>query len=268
MSRKRSSASRLLTVLVLLAVLAAAALAGLYFSLRSRAETLARGAVFQLDYTVESTAEAPSAGYRTFETFGALSGRLEGETGAGELALSFYAPGQSAPFLDLYSGDGAFYLNVGRLYRYYTAALAEQYPLLGALIPGWGLGDYLSGEQLALLLGQPSAQSALPAAKLSPIRYPEGKDGYFYLAPEGADEAAPELLVGVRISTLFSDETELHILAEDPASSLRFALTGTVRAGTVALSAPTSRMADEDVEALRSVFEAVRELSEFIMNNS
>lgn len=265
MRRKRSFASGLLLAVVLLAVLAAVGLAGLYFTLRSRAEAFARGAVFQLDYTVESAAASPSAAYRTFETFGALSGRLEGEAGAGQLALSFHAPGQSAPFLDLYSSEGEFYLNVGRLYRTYTAALAEQYPLLGALIPDWGLGDYLSGAQLALLLGQePSAQSVFPAAKLSPIRYPDGKDGYLYLAPEGADAAAPGLLVGVRLSTLFSDEVELHILAGDPANSLRFVLTGTARAETVTLSPPESRMADGDVEALRSVFDAVRELAEFM----
>lgn len=265
MRRKRSSASGLLRAAVLLAVLAAAALAGLYFSLRSRAEAFARGAVFALDYTVESTAEAPSAAYRTFETFGALSGRLEGEAGAGALALSFFAPGQDAPFLDLYSGDGTFYLNAGRLYRTYTAALAEQYPLLGALIPGWGLGDYLSAEQLALLLGQEtSAQSAAPAAKLVPVRYAEGKDGYLYLAPEGADPDAPGLRVGVRLATLFSDEAELHILAEDPANALRFVLTGAARAEAVTLSPPDSRMADEDVEALRAVFDAVQALVEFM----
>lgn len=267
MSKKRVTASGPLRAVLLVLLAVAVILLGLYGFLRYRMNQLAQGAAFRLEYTVQSTADTPTSAYKTFETMNGLTGTVEGESQADRLALRFYARGQTEAFLDVYAGGGETLINIGRLYRYYVAGLAENYPLLAALIPDWGLGDYISQQQLALFLDQePAQQTAFTA--LVPASYDAGRRGYLYFTPEGADEAAPGLLIGVSVTSLFSEEIELHVLMEDKPDALHFELSGTVTAQEVSIPEPTSRMADEDVDALRAVWQALRDLLAFFRDQT
>lgn len=269
MSKKRVTASGPLRAVLLVLLAVALVLLGLYAFLRYRMNQLAQGAVFRLEYTVQSTVDTPTSAYKTFETMKGLTGTVEGESQADRLALRFYARGQTEAFLDVYAGGGETLVNIGRLYRYYVAGLAENYPLLAALIPDWGLGDYISQQQLALFLDQePAQQAGFASLALTPASYDAGRSGYLYFAPEGEDEAAPGLLIGVSAASLFSEEIELHVLMEDKPDALHFELSGTVTAQEVSIPEPTSRMADEDVDALRAVWQALRDLLAFFRDQA
>ena len=61
---------------------------------------------------------------------------------------------------------------------------------------------------------------------------------------------------------------EVHVLLNDAADGLRFELSGTVTAQEVSIPAPASRMADEDADALRAVWQALRDLLAFFRDQT
>ena len=170
---------------VLLVVLALALL-GLYAFIRARAGALQAGAAFTFDYTVTSTASEPSPAYSTLRSLDALTGSVAGQSSGDSLYLAWYntpassgdslylawyntpasafqseqAPGPDQAFTDLYVKDGQVYLNVRQIYRTLLSGLTAQYPAASALIPDWGLGDYITQAQLARLLNSQPAVSA------------------------------------------------------------------------------------------------------------
>ena len=174
MSTSRSSSrpgrTALRAVLALLVVLALALL-GLYAFIRARAGALQAGAAFTFDYTVTSTASEPSLAYSTLRSLDALTGSVAGQSSGDSLYLAWYntpasafqseqAPGPDQAFTDLYVKDGQVYLNVRQIYRTLLSGLTAQYPAASALIPDWGLGDYITQAQLARLLNSQPAVSA------------------------------------------------------------------------------------------------------------
>lgn len=268
MSKKRVTSSGPLRAILLILLVIAVVLLGLYGFLRYRMSRLAEGAVFQLEYTVQSTADTPTSAYNTFQTMNGLTGAVEGQSQTDRFTARLYAQGQTEAFLEIYSGEGETLVNIGRLYRYYVAGLAQDYPLLASLIPDWGLGDYISQQQLARFFDQEAAPAGFSAQELVPVSYDAGRSGYLYFAPEGEDEANPSLLIGISAASLFSDPVEVHVLLNDDADGLRFELSGTVTAQEVSIPAPTSRMADQDADALRAVWQALRDLLAFFRDQT
>lgn len=269
MSKKSVRSFGPLRAVLLILLVIAVVLLGLYGFLRYRMNRLAEGAAFRLEYTVQSTADAPTSAYNTFQTMKGLTGTVEGQSQTDRFTARLYAQGQTEAFLEVYSGQGETLVNIGRLYRYYVAGLAQEYPLLASLIPDWGLGDYISQQQLARFFDQEAApQAGFTAQELVPFSYDAGRSGYLYFAPEGADEENPSLLIGISAASLFSDPVEVHVLLNDAADGLRFELSGTVTAQEVSIPAPTSRMADEDTDALRAVWQALRDLLAFFRDQT
>ncbi len=269
MSKKSVRSFGPLRAVLLILLVLAVVLLGLYGFLRYRMNRLAEGAAFRLEYTVQSTADTPTSAYNTFQTMKGLTGTVEGQSQTDRFTARLYAQGQTEAFLEVYSGQGETLVNIGRLYRYYVAGLAQEYPLLASLIPDWGLGDYISQQQLARFFDQEAApQAGFTAQELVPFSYDAGRSGYLYFAPEGADEENPSLLIGISAASLFSDPVEVHVLLNDAADGLRFELSGTVTAQEVSIPAPASRMADEDADALRAVWQALRDLLAFFRDQT
>src|SRR5699024_3714851 len=141
---------------------------------------------------VTSTASEPSLAYSTLRSLDALTGSVAGQSSGDSLYLAWYntpasafqseqAPGPDQAFTDLYVKDGQVYLNVRQIYRTLLSGLTAQYPAVSALIPDWGLGDYITQAQLARLLNSQPAVSAAggySAAAFAPGQmqraYPEG----------------------------------------------------------------------------------------------
>ena len=138
-----------------LVLLAAAAVFLLIFYLvvRSRAGALQKGSAFSFDYQVTSTAAEPSAAYNTLKALDGLTGTLSGQSSGSDLYLAWYAAGQDQPFTDIYVQDGTVLLNIRQIYRTFLSGLSAKYPLIGSLIPDWTLGDYITQDQLAVLMG-------------------------------------------------------------------------------------------------------------------
>lgn len=262
-----------LTVLVALLVAAALALLAAWAFLRGRVEALTAGAAFGFDYTVTSTAPEASLAWRTLDALGALSGSVTGQTHGDDVAVSLYTPGaeDASPYTELYVVDGQVYLNVRQLYRTFLSQLTAQYPAVAPLIPDWGLGEYVTQDQLALLLGAEPAVGEMQNYSVSvfdPRRMrrvqPEGAiEGYLYFTPE-QDTGDAVLTVGFPLHSLWSDFFYCHVLVELPGQGLRFSLTGKALAGDYAIAAPASVMRDEDIAALADLFNAVRAIADFV----
>lgn len=285
MSTSRSSSrpgrAALRAVLALLVVLALALL-GLYAFIRARAGALQAGAAFTFDYTVTSTASEPSLAYSTLRSLDALTGSVAGQSSGDSLYLAWYntpasafqseqAPGPDQAFTDLYVKDGQVYLNVRQIYRTLLSGLTAQYPAVSALIPDWGLGDYITQAQLARLLNSQPAVSAAggySSAAFAPGQmqraYPEGAlDGYLYFSPR-QETGDVHITIGFPLRSLWSEFFHCHVLVELPGQGLRFELTGRALPGEYDIQAPASVMRDEDIDALAAIFEAVRSLLAFV----
>ena len=180
-----SSALRAVLALVLAA---AVLLGGFGLLLHSRIDALRSGSAFHFDYTVTSTSAQPSATWSLLEALGATTGTLSGQNSGSDLTLSWYAPGKEEPYTQLVLADGQVYLDVRQIYRTFLSGLHAQYPAIASLIPDWGLGDYITGSQMATLLGQEPAMNGLEQyqsgafalAALEPAHPDQALDGYFY----------------------------------------------------------------------------------------
>lgn len=265
-------------VLALLAVLALA-LGGLWLFLRGRAQALLAGASFRFDYTVASTAAEPSPAYAALEALDALSGSVTGVTSGDDLQLSWYSlplsalqAGDSAqPFTDLCVKDGQVYLNVRQVYRTLLSGLTARYPVASALLPDWTLGDYITQDQLARLLGAEPAVSgagqysaaAFAPGQMERVQPEQALDGYLYFTPR-QDTGDAEIVIGFPLRSLWGEYFDCHVLVDLPGQGLHFALTGSAQAGDSTVAAPASVMRDEDIDALAALFEAVRSLLAFV----
>ena len=275
---RRRARPVLTAALVVLALAAAAALAFLVPAW-NRIQALQKGAAFVFGYTAEG---AGSAAYGTLEALGALEGSIAGVSSGDNLYLSWYdvgaeafsseqAPGPDEAFTDLYVVDRQVYLNVKQIYRSFRAGLTEQYPLAGSLLPDWALGDYVTGAQLARLLGAAPASAGLEEYSISAFApgqmervQPAGaREGYLYFTPKQPMGGA-EVVVGFPLRSLWADFFYCHVLVEIPNQGLRFELDGKALPYESAIDAPPSVMLDEDIDALADIFEAARTIMAFV----
>ena len=256
-----------------LVLLAAAAVFLLIFYLvvRSRAGALQKGSVFSFDYQVTSTAAEPSAAYNTLKALDGLTGTLSGQSSGSDLYLAWYAAGQDQPFTDIYVQDGTVLLNIRQIYRTFLSGLSAKYPLIGSLIPDWTLGDYITQDQLAVLMGsQPAVSemenysvSAFSPSDLQQVHPQDGIEGYLYFTPRQSLGDA-EVVIGFPIQSLWTEFFRCQILVDLPAQGLHLELTGKALPGTYDIQLPDSVMQDDDINALSEIIQAVRSIAQLV----
>lgn len=146
------------------------------------------------------------------------------------------------------------------------------------LIPDWSLGSYISQSQLASLLGvgteatslQDVTEFQLDAKGLQRVQPESARDGYLYFqlntGSAGAD--APVLVVGFQKDKFFDDAIPVELQLTIPAHDVTIRLSGTVSARTVSLTAPTSRMKDDDIQTLVQIRETIQSVLQFVQNAS
>lgn len=256
--------------LVLLAA-AAAFLLVFYLVVRSRSSAFQKGSAFSFDYKVTSTAAEPSAAYTTLEALNGLTGTLSGQSNGSDLYLAWYAAGQEQPFTDIYVQDGTVLLNIRQIYRTFLSSLSAKYPLIASLIPDWTLGDYITQDQLAVLMGSQPAVSEMENYSVSAFSpsdlkrvYPQDSlEGYFYFTPRQSFGDA-EVVIGFPIQSLWTEFFRCQILVDLPVQGLHLELTGKVLPGTYDIQIPDSVMRDEDINALSEIIQAVRSIAQMV----
>ena len=164
--------------------------------------------------------------------------------------------------------------DVGQLYKNIRSSITGSYPLASLLLPDWSLGSYISQAQLASLLGvdttatslQDMTEFELPQKKLQRVQPENAKDGYLYFQLDTGDASAnaPVLVIGLEKSRFFADAIPVHILLTIPEHGVSIQLTGTVSAQTVVLTAPTSRMKDEDIQTLVQIRDTIQSVLQFV----
>ena len=137
------------------------------------------------------------------------------------------------------------------------------------------MGSYISQTQLASLLGvelsavemQDMTNLTLGLGALQKVTPAGALDGYtYYQLPAG--ETGLTCIVGLPLKELFSGTTPLHILLTIPEHQVCIQLTGTVSAQTVVLTAPTSRMKDEDIQTLVQIRDTIQSVLQFVQNTA
>ena len=117
---------------------------------------------------------------------------------------------------------------------------------------------------------QDMTEFELPQKKPQRVQ-PEGAlDGYLYYQLDTGDTSAsaPVLVIGFEKSKFFEDSLPVHILLTIPEHQVRIQLTGTVSAQTVVLTAPTSRMKDEDIQTLVQIRDTIQSVLQFVQSTA
>ena len=274
-TKKKRIRAALVVVLCLALVLAEAA-AACYGLLARRLKALQAGAGFTFEYEITPTADSPAL-YTILQQTGGTSGTVTGKYAPDALQLSISAPDAVIPADPLtrvwVSGSETLY-DAGQLYRNLRTSITNAYPLAGLLIPDWNLGNYISQAQLASLLGVDAAATSLQdvtgfqldAKSLQRVTPDDAKDGYLYfqLTAGSAGANAPVLVLGLEKSQFFADAIPVEIRLSIPEHGVSIRLSGTVSAETVVLSAPTSRMKDEDIQTLVQIRETIQSVLQFV----
>ena len=174
----------------------------------------------------------------------------------------------------MYISSSETLYDVGQLYKNIRSSITGSYPLASLLLPDWSLGSYISQAQLASLLGvdttatslQDMTEFELPQKKLQRVQPENAKDGYLYFQLDTGDGSAnaPVLVIGLEKSRFFADAIPVHILLTIPEHGVSIQLTGTVSAQTVVLTAPTSRMKDEDIQTLVQIRDTIQSVLQFV----
>ncbi len=282
-SHKKRTGVRIALVVLLCCLLACIVGVAMIIGLAGRrVKALQAGASFRFDYQLTSTTEDPPSLYRLLDRFGGTTGRVEGQyspTGIQLNLSSDTAVIPASPLSRVYIGPEETLFDVGQLYRNIRMAVVDQYPLSSLLLPDWTLGSYLSQEQLASVLGVESDTVALQdmtgfSLDLKTLRLVQPKnarDGYLYfrLQNDSGDPNAPVLVCGVAKKGLLTSDTHpAHLLLDIPEHGVHMELTGTVTAAKTVLSAPTSRMSDEDIATLVKLRETIESVVQFVQQAS
>lgn len=281
-SRKKRTGLRAALVVLLCLVLVCAVAAGVLYSLVSRRiKAFQSGASFALDYTITSTEAEPPALYKVLEQFGGTTGSLTGQYTPRAVQVALYPTGTSAstdaPLTRMYISEEETLYDAGQLYTRLRNSIADAYPLAGLLLPGWSLGNYISQTQLAALLGVDTSATSLQEVNdfqldlknLHTVQPDNAKPGYLYFQLQSADAGAdvPQLILGVEKQNLLkTNSPNVHILLDVPAHHIHTELAGTVTAAQTAVTAPTSRMQDSDVESLVQLRQTIESIVQFVQS--
>ena len=279
--RKKHGAGYVVLIAVLILVLLAVVAAVTGYSLVARrVKALQAGAAFTFDYEITSTADSPAL-YTILQKTGSTKGTVNGLYAPDALQLSISAPDAvipADPLTRVYISSSETLYDVGQLYKNIRSSITGSYPLASFLMPDWTLGNYVSQAQLASLLGvgteatslQDMTEFELPQKKPQRVQ-PEGAlDGYLYYQLDTGDTSAsaPVLVIGFEKSKFFEDPLPVHILLTIPEHQVRIQLTGTVSAQTVVLTAPTSRMKDEDIQTLVQIRDTIQSVLQFVQSTA
>lgn len=275
--RKKHGAGYVILIAVLILVLLAVVAAVTGYSLVARrVKALQAGAAFTFDYEITSTADSPAL-YTILQKTGSTKGTVDGLYAPDALQLSISAPDAvipAGPLTRVYISSSETLYDVGQLYKNIRSSITGSYPLASLLLPDWSLGSYISQAQLASLLGvdttatslQDMTEFELPQKKLQRVQPENAKDGYLYFQLDTGDAStnAPVLVIGLEKSRFFADAIPVHILLTIPEHGVSIQLTGTVSAQTVVLTAPTSRMKDEDIQTLVQIRDTIQSVLQFV----
>ena len=265
----------LIAVLILVLLAVVAAVTG-YSLVARRVKALQAGAAFTFDYEITSTADSPAL-YTILQKTGSTKGTVNGLYAPDALQLNISAPDAvipAGPLTRVYISSSETLYDVGQLYKNIRSSITDSYPLASLLLPDWSLGSYISQAQLASLLGvdttatslQDMTEFELPQKKLQRVQPENAKDGYLYFQLDTGDASAnaPVLVIGLEKSRFFADAIPVHILLTIPEHGVSIQLTGTVSAQTVVLTAPTSRMKDEDIQTLVQIRDTIQSVLQFV----
>lgn len=276
-SRKNKRGGRIALVVVLCLVLIAAVAAAVGCGLvMRRVKALQAGAGFTFDYEITPTSDSPAL-YGVLQSVGATSGSVTGKYAPDALQLSISAPAASIPadpFTRVWVSSSETLYDVGQIYKNIRSSITDAYPLASLLMPEWSLGSYISQAQLASVLGvdasatslQDMTEFQLDTKNLQKVQPEDAADGYLYYQFTTADAAstAPVLVVGFEKSKFFDDAIPVEIRLSIPEHGVSIRLSGTVSAQTAILTAPTSRMKDDDIQTLVQIRESIQSVLQFV----
>lgn len=275
--RKKRTALRAVLIFVLCLILICAVGAAAFLGLVSRKfKALQTGTTFSFDYQIHTTAEEPPVLYRLLEQFEGTQGTVTGSSSADSLQVSLYPQAsRTEPLTRIYISPETTLYDVEQIYSTLRSAIVAEYPLADYLIPQWSLGDYISQTQLAQVLGVDNADTSLAAMtgfqlswkNLERVQPEQAMDGYLYLRFTAQDAPAdePALILGFAKENLLKTSSPMtHVLLSLPAQQITIELKGAITPAQTVLTAPDSRMQDDDIAVLVQLRETIESVVRFV----
>lgn len=278
-SHKKRTGVRIAAVVLLCLVLVCVVTAAVFVGLIGRrVKAFQSGAAFSFTYQITSTAAEPPALYKLLDQFGGTTGSVDGQYSPDGIQVNLSsdtAAIPASPLTRVYIGADETLFDIGQLYHNIRTAVVNEYPLASLLLPGWDLGSYISQSQLAALLGVDADSVALQdmtglrldLKNLHRVQPDNALDGYLYfqLQNDAAAQDAPVLTIGVAKKDILSAPSPaVHLLLDIPEHGVHIELNGTVTATQTALSVPSSRMNDADIETLVKLRETIESVVQFV----
>lgn len=275
--KKKHSALFVVLIALLCLVLICAVSAAVFLGrLNRKVKAVQTGATFDFSYQISLTGSEAPAFYQILQQANATQGTVSGQYASSALQLSLCPQNSSKPLTRLYISPDETLYDVRQIYETLRSSITDSYPLASILLPSWSLGDYISQQQLASVLGVDSSTVALQDVtgfsldlkKLQKVQPENALDGYLYfqLEADSANPDAPTLIFGVQKKSIFDQTTPLHILLTIPEHQTRIELTGTLTTAQTTVRAPSSRMNDEDIATLTQLRETIESVIQFVKN--
>jgi len=267
----------LVVLLVVLALVVIAA--GVVFAqLHGKVTALQSGATFTFRYEITPNSPDTPPLLNILERVNAANGSVSGQYAPGKLQLSFYQLNEddsvkTSPFTRVYIDAEETLFDVGQLYSVLRQSVTDKLSIAGVLLPEWSLGDYVSQEQAAAVLGvdtntvelQGLSGFSLSLKGLKKVSPSGARDGYrYYQFPAAADGTT--LVLGFPTDSLFAQTTPVHVLLTIPSHNVHIQLVGTVTSAKTVLSPPASRMNDADIATLVQVRQSLEAVWQMIQS--
>lgn len=278
MASPKKRVNPLLIALLVVLVLAVIAAGVVFAQLHSKVTALQSGATFTFRYEITPNSPDKPPLLNILERVNASSGSVSGQYAPGKLQLSFYQLNEddsvkTSPFTRVYIDAEETLFDVGQLYTVLRQSVTDKLSIAGVLLPEWSLGDYVSQEQAAAVLGvetntvelQGLSGFSLSIKGLKKVSPSGAREGYrYYQFPAAADGTT--LVLGFPTDSLFAKTTPLHVLLTIPGHNVRIQLTGSVTSAKTVLSPPASRMNDADIATLAQVRQSLESVWQMIQS--
>ena len=228
----------------------------LFWKITKRLESFQDGFSFEAEYQVVLSEQEKSADD--------ISGMISGEKGQEVLHVTIIPAEKEELATELYSDGTRVLIHAEKIYEGLKMRISKQQPLVGALMPDWSAGSYISFVQLEEVTGKEMVDGLLTervssgGTSLAGMQYMGKKDGRLYFQVNADRTEDSKTVIGIRRDTLFRGAMDcvLFITKGQYQISLSAKLKPEL-ASEPQMPESTDIMTEEEVGRLKAVYEAV-----------
>ena len=204
-----------------------------------------------------------------------LKGSMTGETDGSCWHLVMTPDGKEHLEIEVYQQQEELRVNMEKLYEGFRGNVIKEQPLLGALLPEWDGGAYLTNEQLEEITGMKvgtefsieSGESApvLSLAAFEKISYESGDPEKIYFRLKDLYAENYDVIIGLEKNKLFQNPVESSIILTSYVDRVQIQMELTINPDeNPILAMPEDIWEEEQVAGLKKLWEAIENVRELL----